>query len=51
MKLGKTVMAALALVVGASAFVPMTAQAQPHHRKHKVCHFDRHHHRQCHWVR
>lgn len=43
---------ALSVALGASLLVPSIASAAPYHRKpHKVCKFDRHHHRVCHWVR
>jgi len=45
-------MKALKTVAMLSAFaVVLTAPLSAFARPHKVCHFDHHHHRVCHWVR
>jgi hypothetical protein len=45
----KTIFAAAVAVSMLAAGV--AAAAPMHHRAHKVCHMERHHHRVCHWVR
>jgi hypothetical protein len=36
-----------ATAVALAVLMPTIASANPH----RVCHFDRHHHRVCHWVK
>jgi hypothetical protein len=44
-------MKALKTVAMISAFAAVLATPLSAFAAHKVCHFDHHHHRVCHWVR
>ena len=51
MKLGKIILATLALSAFFATVEPLSAQADEHeHQRHRVCHTDDHHHRSCHWA-
>lgn len=51
MKIKHLILSTVVAFAGLATLAPTIASAAPRHRAHKVCHFDHHHHRICHWVR
>jgi hypothetical protein len=49
MNITKCLLASLVAALGLISVAPAMAQGGP--ERHKSCHFDRHHHRSCHWVK